>query len=225
MTKRSLRVWDLPTRLFHWILALCVLGLFVTGKVGGNAMVWHLRLGLLMLTLLGFRLLWGVVGAKWSRFTQFTRGPLAVWNYLRGRSPAEHLVGQSPLAGWAVWAMLVVLATQTASGLMSDDEIAFFGPLVTLVSGDTVALATWWHTEWGQYLVLAIVAVHLVAIAYYTWVRRQAIVRPMFSGDQTVPGHLSVDPARDDLSVRLRAIVVIALCAAGTWGLVSWATP
>lgn len=57
MTKRSLRVWDLPTRLFHWTLALCVLGMFVTGKVGGNAMVWHLRLGLLMLTLLGFRLL------------------------------------------------------------------------------------------------------------------------------------------------------------------------
>ncbi len=225
MTKRSLRVWDLPTRLFHWTLALCVLGLFVTGKVGGNAMVWHLRLGLLMLTLLGFRLLWGVVGARWSRFAQFTRSPLAVWNYLRGSSPPEHLVGHSPLAGWAVWLMLIVLAVQTASGLVSDDEIAFFGPLVTQVSGDTVSLATWWHTEWGQLLVLGIVVVHLLAIAYYAWVRRQAIVRPMFGGDQLVPDELPVEPSRDDMGLRVRAIAVFALCAAGTWGLVSWATP
>lgn len=225
MTKRSLRVWDLPTRLFHWTLALCVLGLFVTGKVGGNAMVWHLRLGLLMLTLLGFRLLWGVVGARWSRFAQFTRSPLAMWNYLRGSSPPEHLVGHSPLAGWAVWLMLIVLAVQTASGLVSDDEIAFFGPLVTQVSGDTVSLATWWHTEWGQLLVLGIVVAHLLAIAYYAWVRRQAIVRPMFGGDQLVPDDLPVEPARDDIGLRVWAIAVFALCAAGTWSLVSWATP
>lgn len=225
MTKRSLRVWDLPTRLFHWTLALCVLGLFVTGKFGGNAMVWHLRLGLLMLTLLGFRLLWGVVGARWSRFARFIRGPVAVWNYIRGRSPADHLVGHSPLAGWAVLAMLVVLTAQTVSGLMSDDEIAFFGPLVSLVSGDTVALATWWHTEWGQYLVLGMVAVHLLAIAYYAWVRRQAIVLPMITGDQTVARDLDAPPARDDLGLRLLGGIVLALVSLGTWGLVSWATP
>lgn len=225
MTKRRLRVWDFPTRLFHWTLALCVLGLFVTGKIGGNAMVWHLRLGLLMLTLLGFRLLWGVVGARWSRFAQFIRGPVAVWRYLRGRSPADHLVGHSPLAGWAVLAMLATLAMQTGSGLMSDDEIAFFGPLVSQVSGDTVALATWWHTEWGQYLVLGIVVVHLLAIAYYAGVRRQTIVRPMLSGDQVVARDANVTPARDDLGLRLLGAVVLAFCAAGTWGLVSWATP
>lgn len=225
MTKRTLRVWDLPTRLFHWSLALCVMGLVVTGKVGGNAMVWHLRLGLLMLTLLGFRLLWGVMGGHWSRFAQFTRGPVAVLNYLRGRSPAEHLVGHSPLAGWAVWAMLALLSAQTVTGLMSDDEIAFFGPLVSQVSGDTVALATWWHTEWGQYLVLGVVVAHLLAIAYYAWGRRQTIVRPMLNGDQTVPGSIPLVPARDDAGLRVRAAVVLALCAAGTWGLVSWATP
>ena len=225
MTKRSLRVWDLPTRLFHWTLALCVVGLFVTGKVGGNAMVWHLRLGLFMLTLLSFRLMWGFVGARWSRFAQFIRGPLAVWHYLRGRSPADHLVGHSPLAGWAVIAMLAALAAQTGSGLMSDDEIAFFGPLVSQVSANTVALATWWHTEWGQYLVLGIVLVHLLAIAYYAWVRRQTIVRPMFTGDQAMPEAIHLVPARDDLRLRLLGVVVLCLSGTATWALVSWATP
>lgn len=225
MTKRSLRVWDLPTRVFHWTLALCVLGLFVTGKVGGNAMVWHLRLGLLMLTLLCFRLLWGMVGPRWSRFAQFIRGPVAVWDYLQVRSPAEQLIGHSPLAGWAVVTMLGVLTAQTVTGLMSDDEIAFFGPLVSQVSGDTVALATWWHTEWGQYLVLGIVVVHLLAIAYYALIRRQTIVQPMLSGDQVVAHGTKGDPARDDFALRLLGAAILALCAAGTWGLVSWATP
>jgi cytochrome b len=225
MTKRSLRVWDLPTRVFHWTLALCVLGLFVTGKVGGNAMVWHLRLGLLMLTLLCFRLLWGMIGPRWSRFAQFIRGPVAVWDYLQGRSPAEQLIGHSPLAGWAVVTMLGVLTAQTVTGLMSDDEIAFFGPLVSQVSGDTVALATWWHTEWGQYLVLGIVGVHLLAIAYYALIRRQTIVQPMLGGDQVVAHGTKGDPARDDFGLRLLGAAILALCAAGTWGLVSWATP
>ena len=225
MTTRNLRVWDLPTRLFHWSLALCVVGLVVTAKVGGNAMAWHLWLGLLMLTLLAFRLVWGVVGGSWSRFAHFTRGPSAVLNYLRGRSPAAHLVGHSPLAGWAVCAMLAILTAQTITGLMSDDEIAFFGPLVSKVSGDTVALATWWHGEWGQYLVLGFVVAHLVAIAYYSWVRHQGIVRPMFSGDQSVPADVTVGPARDDVGLRMRAAVVLATCAVGTWALVSWATP
>jgi cytochrome b len=121
--------------------------------------------------------------------------------------------------------MLATLALQTVSGLMSDDEIAFFGPLVSQVSGDTVALATWWHTEWGQYLVLGIVVAHLLAIAYYAWIRRQTIVRPMFSGDQSVPRDIDVAPARDDLGLRLLGLAVLALCVAGTWGLVSWATP
>lgn len=225
MTDRALRVWDLPTRLFHWLLALCVLGLFVTGKIGGSAMVWHLRLGLAVLALLGFRVLWGLVGGRWSRFTQFTRGPRAVWAYLRGRSPPSHLVGHSPLAGWAVWTMLVLLLGQAVTGLMSDDEIAFFGPLVSRVSGDTVALATGWHTEWGQYLVLAVVALHLLAVAFYAWVRRQAVVRAMLTGDQQVPLGLAAAPARDGVGQRVLALLLVALCAGATWGLVEWATP
>ena len=80
----AVRVWDLPTRLFHWTLAASVVGLVVSGHVGGNALVWHMRLGLLVGALLGFRLVWGLIGGRWSRFAHFVRLPGTVLRYLRG---------------------------------------------------------------------------------------------------------------------------------------------
>jgi len=188
-------------------------------------MLWHFRFGQAVMTLLMFRLLWGVMGGHWSRFSSFPLRPRALADEVRGRNTVQLRTGHGALGSLAVLAFGLVLLAQVGSGLMSDDEIAFFGPLVTQVLGDTVSLATWWHTEWGQLLVLGIVVVHLLAIAYYAWVRRQAIVRPMFGGDQLVPDELPVEPSRDDMGLRVRAIAVFALCAAGTWGLVSWATP
>jgi cytochrome b len=114
------RVWDLPTRFFHWATALCVLGLAVTGTVGGNAMVFHFRFGYTLLSLLLFRLLWGVVGGYWSRFRNFLFSPFALLAYLRGQAPAGHSVGHTPLGAMSVWAMLGVLMLQVGSGLVSD---------------------------------------------------------------------------------------------------------
>ena len=92
-----IRVWDLPTRLFHWLLALCVVGLVVTGKVGGAAMDWHARLGYAVLALLLFRLAWGFIGGHWSRFATFLYAPRSVGAYLAGRGHPDHLVGHNPL--------------------------------------------------------------------------------------------------------------------------------
>ena len=102
----TLRVWDLPTRCFHWALAVAVSALVITGHVGGNALVWHMRLGLAVLVLLSFRLLWGVIGGRWSRFSAFVRSPGALRRYLRGQRrgvgclvldlhPADHDVGRA----------------------------------------------------------------------------------------------------------------------------------
>ena len=86
------RVWDLPTRLFHWLLALTIVGSVASAKIGGAAMVWHMRLGFVVFTLLAFRLLWGLVGGRWSRFASFIYAPGTVWRYLRGRTrPDEPL--------------------------------------------------------------------------------------------------------------------------------------
>ncbi len=145
------RVWDLPTRLFHWLLAACVIGAVISAKIGGNAMVWHMRLGYAVLALLLFRLVWGLVGGRWSRFASFIYGPAAYWRYLSGRARAEDQfeVGHNPLGALSVFAMLAWLALQVGSGLIADDEIAITGPLVRFVSIETSLSWTAHHKTWG----------------------------------------------------------------------------
>lgn len=212
----TIRIWDLPTRLFHWLLALGVIGLVITGSVGGNWMAWHLRLGYAVLTLLLFRLVWGFVGGEWSRFGRFLYGPSAVLAYLRGRAPLRHQAGHTPLGALAVFALLGVLLAQVGSGLMSDDEIAFFGPLVRFVSGDTVSAATSYHKNIGKFIVFGLVALHLLAIVFYKLVRKQALVKSMVVGTKSLPA--PVAHARDDAVTRTLALGVLVLCGS----MVAW---
>jgi cytochrome b len=216
----TIRVWDLPTRLFHWLLAACVIGLVITGSVGGNWMNWHLRLGYAVLTLLLFRLVWGFVGGHWSRFASFLYLPSSLVAYLRGQSTPEHEAGHSPLGALSVFGLLLILAIQVASGLMSDDEIAVSGPLTRFVSGDTVSLATGYHTEVGKFIVIALVVLHVLAILFYKLVRKQSLVRPMVVGDKQLA--TPVRPARDTTGTRLLALVVLLLCGAAVNWLVSF---
>lgn len=218
-TMHTTRVWDLPTRLFHWLLAATVTGLIVTGSVGGNWMNWHLRLGYVVLTLLLFRLVWGVIGGRWSRFASFLYAPSSLVAYLRGRGRPEHQVGHTPLGALSVFAMLLLLAIQVGTGLVSDDEIAFFGPLVRFVSGETVSLATGYHKDIGKLIIFVLVGLHLLAIAYYAWVKKQSLVRPMLHGDKQLP--VATPAASDTAATRLLALLVLILCGAGVTWLVS----
>ncbi|MFT3779118.1 MAG: cytochrome b/b6 domain-containing protein [Ottowia sp.] len=213
------RIWDLPTRLFHWLLAACVIALVVTAKLGGEAMNWHLRLGYAVFGLLVFRLLWGLVGGHWSRFASFVPTPGRLARYLRGRTRAADTAGHNPLGALSVLAMLAVLGLQVATGLMADDEIAFAGPLTPLVSGEVVSLATRWHKSWGQYLVIGLVVLHVLAIAWYL-VRRQNLVKPMVTGDKLLAE--PVPPARDTPGARLLALVLLAVAAGVVYGVVRW---
>ena len=102
---RKILIWDLPTRLFHWLLVLAIVALVVTGKAGGSWMEWHGRLGLLVLGLLVFRLLWGVMGSTYARFAGFFPTPAKVAAYLRGQ---WHAPGHNPLGACSVLALLAV---------------------------------------------------------------------------------------------------------------------
>lgn len=215
----TVRVWDLPTRLFHWTLAVCVIGLVITANVGGNWMNWHLRLGYTVLSLLLFRLVWGFVGGYWSRFSTFIYGPATVLAYLRGDGPPEHRVGHNPLGMLSVLALLCILLAQVGTGLIADDEIAYTGPLVRFVSGETISDATSYHKNVGKFIVLGLVVLHLLAIAFYKLVKKDNLVRPMVSGDKTVV--VPVPSARDTAGSRIAALVVLGLCAAAVYGLVS----
>lgn len=204
-----IRIWDLPTRVFHWLLVALIVAQVVTANVGGNAMVWHMRSGYGVIALLLFRLVWGLIGGHWSRFRSFLYAPANVWHYLRGHLPEP--AGHSPLGALSVLSLLGALALQTASGLFSDDEIAFSGPLTALVSSQRVDQATWFHTEVGKVLVIALVLLHVLAIAYYTLVRRKTLVRPMVSGDKVLDE--AVPASRDDGVSRALALVVFAACS------------
>lgn len=215
---QTIRVWDLPTRLFHWLLATAVVGMVITANIGGNWMSWHLRLGYAVLALLLFRVVWGFVGGHWSRFGNFVFAPSTVVAYLRGEAKPEHRVGHTPLGALSVFALLFILLAQVATGLMSDDEIAFFGPLVRFVSGDTVALATNYHKNVGKFIVISLVVLHVLAIVFYKWVKKDSLVRPMVKGDKHIAANLAVPHTRDSAASRMLALLVLAVCG----GAVAW---
>ena len=212
-TQRRVRVWDLPTRAFHWLLAGLVVFSIVTAKVGGGAMEWHLRSGYCILTLLAFRLVWGFAGGRWSRFRAFLYAPGTSLRYLRGRGlPHEHLdVGHTPLGAGSVFALLLILVMQVATGLVADDEIATTGPLAKHVSSATSGIATSWHKGWGQWIILGLVALHLSAIAFYALRRGQNLIGPMWHGDKRLAA--DVPAAVDDGRSRAVALVVVVACA------------
>lgn len=211
------RVWDLPTRLTHWLLAAAVVGSVITAKIGGGAMVWHTRLGFVVLALLVFRVLWGLLGGRWSRFASFIYAPGTLLRYLRGQArEGENLeVGHSPLGALSVFALLLALGSQVGTGLVSDDEIAFIGPLNKLVSIDTGLAATSWHKTWGQWAILALVALHVLAIVVYL-LRRNNLVRPMITGDKALPA--GTPASADGLAQRGLALAL----AAAALGVASW---
>jgi cytochrome b len=216
---QRVRVWDLPTRLFHWAVALCVVGLFITGKVGGAAMVWHSWLGFSVTSLLLFRVAWGMMGGHWSRFATFSYSPRTVLDYVRGKTGPALAVGHNPLGAGSVYALLLILAAQAGTGLFSTDGEDFFGPLNILVSNSAARLLTAYHKDVGEPALVALVLLHLGAIAYYRLRKGQDLVGPMLHGDKQLG--FTAPASRDDASSRLLALLLLGLCSAAVALLVS----
>jgi len=172
------RVWDLPTRFFHWMLLALVVAAFVSGEVGGNAMVWHGRAGLGILGLIVFRLVWGFVGSTYARFTHFVRGPGAIRAYLRGQWQG---LGHNPLGALSVLGLLALVAFQAGTGLFANDDIAFRGPLQALVSDAISDQLTGWH-HLGKNLLIALVALHVGAVVFYVRVKKHNLLKSMIHG-------------------------------------------
>lgn len=185
MSKQRIRLWDLPTRLFHWLLAGLVVASFVSGKIGGNAMDWHGKLGLAILGLLAFRLVWGFAGSTYARFVSFLPTPAKVLAYLRGQWRG---VGHNPLGAFSVFGLLLVLAIQVGTGLFGNDDIAFRGPLYELIGKDLSDRLTGLH-KLSVNVLIALVTLHIVAIAFYVRVKKDDLIRPMLTGwKEVAPG-------------------------------------
>ncbi|MEO6319026.1 MAG: cytochrome b/b6 domain-containing protein, partial [Polaromonas sp.] len=173
-------------------------------------MSWHFRLGYLALALLLFRSIWGLVGGRWSRFGAFVYTPQSVIHYLKGKVQPEHSAGHSPIGAVSVFAMLGFLGLQIGSGLISDDEIAFAGPLTRFVSNATVGWASNYHANIGKWILLALVVMHMAAILFYL-TRTHHLVGSMLHGDKELV--LPAPPSRDDAVSRLAALLIFMLCA------------
>ena len=221
---QSVRVWDLPTRLFHWILTLTVIGSLVTGQIGGNAMIWHTRLGLLVLALLVFRLVWGFAGGYWSRFASFLYGPRCVLAYLRGDSGpgGRYEIAHSPVGALSVWALLSLLTVQVATGLVADDEVATTGPLNRFVASATANAASAWHKEVGKVLLIILVIIHVVVVLYYLWRKRKNLIAPMIHGNMLLPQ--GTTPSADNAGRRIGALALAAAAVALAWWIGSLGT-
>lgn len=207
----GVRVWDLPTRLFHW--ALVVLIAISWWSAENGAMDWHLRSGLAVLALIVFRLLWGLFGGSTARFAAFVRGPGAVIAYVRGEGGPTR-PGHNPLGGYSVLALLAVLAVQVATGLFATDVDGLdSGPLSFLVSFDQGRAAAEVH-EVAFNLLMALAAIHVAAIAFYLFVRRRNLVRPMVTGRDAALGG-SEGTLREAPLWRL--LVAVAVAAAFAW--------
>lgn len=200
------KVWDLPTRLCHWLLLALLVGAIVTENLGGNAMEWHGRIGLAILGLVSFRISWGFVGSTYARFGIFLRGPRTIRAYLRGEWQG---LGHNPLGAWAVLVLLVLVLIQATTGLFANDDIAFNGPLYDLVGKDLSDRLSSLHASIA-YLLLGLSSVHVLVILYYRRIRRQNLITPMLTGWIEARG----EPARGGgilaflLSVLIAALVV-----------------
>lgn len=182
MSTRTIKVWDLPTRIFHWLLAMLVVAAFVTGWLGGNLIEWHGRAGIAITGLLAFRLVWGFIGSTYARFADFVPGPAHIWAHIRGEWNG---LGHNPFGALSVLALLGILIFQAVSGLVSNDDIAFEGPLYALVSKDTSDWLSSLH-RLNFWVIIALVAAHVGAILYYLHAKKDNLVKPMIVGTKEV---------------------------------------
>ena len=182
------KLWDPALRLFHWALVICVVTTWVLGRFGPNIMTLHFYLGYAVIGLLAFRLVWGLVGPAPARFTHFIFGPRTTLAYMSkvARREPSYWPGHNPMGALAAFGLLALLAVQVATGLFTDPEdYVNVGPLAQHVDIETARAALSWHYR-GSLALLALVGLHVGAIAFYKLWKREDLVRPMITGWKAV---------------------------------------
>ena len=209
-------LWDLHTRLFHWLLVLLFTGLLITGLADNlDWMVWHQRLGYCMLGLLIFRLLTGIWGRDYAHFSRFPLHPSAVIAQIGGRFRQP---GHSPLGSWMIVLMLLGLVVQTISGLLNTDEIFVEGPWVFWADDAWIDAASYIHANtWILLLVLAVV--HVLVVLGYLILKRQNLISPMLSGYASRDKHSTAAPESLRMP-RWRLLATALVAGLAAWGII-----
>ncbi len=203
------RIWDLPTRIFHWLLAALVVFSFTTGKLGGDWLTWHFRSGYAITSLLLFRLLWGFAGSRYARFASFMPSPSRIWRTLQPAETGtvEASAGHSAVGTLSVYALLIVLLLQVTIGMFTNDGTFTEGPWVKFVSSATSDRLSTLH-YYNGWLVAGLTGLHVAAIAFYLIVKRYDLITPMLTGYKL---GLTAVAAEDGAAIRLRAALIAAI--------------
>ena len=212
----SMRVWDAPTRLFHWAIVLLVATSYLSAEFDYDQV--HFLSGYTMLTLLLFRLAWGFVGSETSRFGQFLRSPVAGLRHLAEfrRQEPDDQIGHNAAGGWMVLLLLAALAVQAGTGLFTRDEKEFEGPLSHLVSKPVGLTLTEIHHV-NFWVIVGLITLHVLAIIAYAAVKKHNLLRPMITGRKRLPGATR----QPRMASPLLAVLLVVLAGCLVWLLVT----
>lgn len=207
--RRAVLVWDAPLRLFHWLVAVLVAAAYATWRL--NWMDWHGWIGEALLALILFRLLWGLFGSDTARFSGFLASPRTVMRHIRTllRREPDHQIGHNPAGGWVVALLLALLLAETLTGLYVANDVADVGPMTEMVPARLAnAIAAAHGILWDA--LLALIVLHVLAIAAYAAAKGQNLLLPMITGRKTLPAEV----AAPRMASPARALLLLAVGAA-----------
>lgn len=204
-------VWDLPVRVFHWALVLAVIAAYVTDRLGVAYFTYHVWCGYAVIVLIGFRIVWGIVGTRHARFSNFVRGPATIWRYVRGRE--RPCAGHNPLGALMVIVLLGGLSVQAVTGLFGNDEIFNVGPLYGYVSDELSLRFTSLHRQLFYWIAGAI-ACHIAAVVFYRVIKKEKLIEAMITGRKA---HIRTNDAIAHSRSLLAVAIVIGIIAGLGW--------
>lgn len=200
-------VWDLPLRLFHWLLVLAITSAWITAELGGLWLDWHAHFGIFIFALMVFRITWGFMGTTYARFGSFFPTPKRFSDFF---SSGWSGFGHSPLGALSVFILLGLILAQAGLGLFAmNDEIEFHGPLYDLVSSSWSERLTGWHHQLFNILAI-LIGMHVMAIGYYTGFKRKNLVLPMITGKVCVADDMFIPPIRGGGKIQLLFSITLA---------------
>jgi len=204
-------IWDLPLRIFHWSFAFIILASWYTAEQGADLVEIHMKLGFVALALLVFRVLWGIIGPKHARFSQFLPSPKKLLLYLRNSKSQKTTPGHNPLGAMMVVLMILLISIQAISGLFINDDVFSSGPYYGSISNELEKTMRFLHHNTFDFMIAAI-GIHLAAVAYYWRIKKQNLVLPMITGKKST-GQVEAIDAIPHSKIILACI--LAICCVG----------
>lgn len=214
---KTIKVWDLPVRIFHWSLVLLFIAAYITNSLGSDYFKYHLWCGYAVIVLVSFRIIWGLVGTYHARFINFIRNPITTFKYAAAtvKNKEKHYAGHNPLGAIMVVILLLTILIQAITGLFTNDEILNLGPLYAYISDELSLNLTSLHRQLF-YWILGAVFLHIIAVVVHVFFKRDNIVKAMFTGKKPAKG-FEAEKSISSSRVWLAVIIVIVLTLVLAW--------